>query len=298
MSRFQFVADHQATFEVKRLCQVTGSHGPRSTSGCPRPRPARHARRPMGPCRADRRCARHRQGVRGAADHRRAQRRRRGGRAGQPQARRPGDARASHRRDPAAPTGADHGARPGRPAGPGPARPGLHGRRTEHEVRRGHHLPALRRRAVPLPGHRDRLLLPPPGRLVDRRPHAHRPGRRRPPGGRPRTRVAGRGDLSQRPRRSYVAKDYTALCERLGATRSMGAVATSADNAMAEPFNASLKRETLAGSHGWPDPATARRAVFAWITRYNTRAGTPPATTSASSPPRPPTTQLSTSPED
>jgi transposase InsO family protein len=69
----------------------------------------------------------------------------------------------------------------------------------------------------------------------------------------------------------YVAKDYTALCERLGVTRSMGAVGTSADNAMAESFNATLKRETLAGAHGWPDPATARRAVFAWITRYNTR---------------------------
>ncbi|PVU81405.1 IS3 family transposase [Cellulomonas sp. WB94] len=69
----------------------------------------------------------------------------------------------------------------------------------------------------------------------------------------------------------YVAKDYTALCERLGVTRSMGAVGTSADNAMAESFNASLKRETLAGSHGWPDATTARRVVFAWITRYNTR---------------------------
>ena len=69
----------------------------------------------------------------------------------------------------------------------------------------------------------------------------------------------------------YTSKDYAALCERLGVIRSMGAVGSSADNAMAESFNASLKRETLAGSHGWPDPATARRAVFAWITRYNTR---------------------------
>ena len=69
----------------------------------------------------------------------------------------------------------------------------------------------------------------------------------------------------------YVAKDYAKLCTRLGVTRSMGAVGTSADNAMAESFNATLKRETLAGAHGWPDPATARQAVFAWITRYNTR---------------------------
>ncbi len=69
----------------------------------------------------------------------------------------------------------------------------------------------------------------------------------------------------------YTSKDYATLCERLGVIRSMGAVGSSADNAMAESFNATLKRETLAGAHGWPDPATARRSVFAWITRYNTR---------------------------
>jgi len=69
----------------------------------------------------------------------------------------------------------------------------------------------------------------------------------------------------------YVAKDYATLCHRLGVTRSMGKVGTSVDNAMAESFNATLKRETLAGAHGWTDPATARRAVFAWIARYNTR---------------------------
>jgi transposase InsO family protein len=40
---------------------------------------------------------------------------------------------------------------------------------------------------------------------------------------------------------------------------------------MAESFNATLKRETLQGAHGWADAAQARRAVFAWITRYNTR---------------------------
>ena len=51
----------------------------------------------------------------------------------------------------------------------------------------------------------------------------------------------------------------------------MGKVGTSADNAMAESFNASLKRETLAGAHGWPDADHARREVFAWIVRYNTR---------------------------
>ncbi|PRX42916.1 integrase-like protein [Nonomuraea fuscirosea] len=46
-------------------------------------------------------------------------------------------------------------------------------------------------------------------------------------------------------------------------------VGTSADNAAAESFNASLKRETLKGAPGWPDARTARLAVFGWITRYN-----------------------------
>ena len=51
----------------------------------------------------------------------------------------------------------------------------------------------------------------------------------------------------------------------------MGAVGSSADNALAESFNATLKRETLAGAASWSTPAEARRAVFGWITRYNTR---------------------------
>ena len=51
----------------------------------------------------------------------------------------------------------------------------------------------------------------------------------------------------------------------------MGAVGTSADNALAESFNATLKRELLQGAHAWPDQATCRREVFRWVNRYNTR---------------------------
>ena len=51
----------------------------------------------------------------------------------------------------------------------------------------------------------------------------------------------------------------------------MGAVGTSADNAARESFHASLKRETLQGSHDYGDATTGRRTVFAWLTRYNTR---------------------------
>ena len=69
----------------------------------------------------------------------------------------------------------------------------------------------------------------------------------------------------------YTSKTFAELSAKLGVTQSMGAVGTSADNALAESFNASLKRETLQGGHAWPDPATCRREVFRWVTRYNTR---------------------------
>jgi transposase InsO family protein len=69
----------------------------------------------------------------------------------------------------------------------------------------------------------------------------------------------------------YTSKAVAALCDQLGVTQSMGAVGTSADNALAESFIASLKRETLRGASGWPDAASCRREVFRWVTRYNTR---------------------------
>jgi transposase InsO family protein len=69
----------------------------------------------------------------------------------------------------------------------------------------------------------------------------------------------------------YTSKDVADLCRQLKVRLSMGAVGSSADNALAESFNATLKRETLAGSPSWPDQATCRRAIFRWATRYNTR---------------------------
>jgi len=69
----------------------------------------------------------------------------------------------------------------------------------------------------------------------------------------------------------YTSKDFAKLCARLGVTQSMGAVGTSADNAMAESFNATLKRELLQGASSWPDELTCRREIFHWATRYNTR---------------------------
>ena len=69
----------------------------------------------------------------------------------------------------------------------------------------------------------------------------------------------------------YTSKDYAKLCTNLGVTQSMGAVGTSADNALAESFNATLKREVLQDAACWADELTCRRQVFKWLVRYNTR---------------------------
>jgi transposase InsO family protein len=77
----------------------------------------------------------------------------------------------------------------------------------------------------------------------------------------------------QRPveRSQYTSKAFAELCAQLGVIQSMGAVGTSADNALAEAFNATLKRELLQGASAWPDELTCRRELFRWATRYNTR---------------------------
>ena len=69
----------------------------------------------------------------------------------------------------------------------------------------------------------------------------------------------------------YCSKAYAEVCESFGVLQSMGGIGTSADNALAESFNASYKRETLAGAAAFPDVAAARRETFRWVNRYNTR---------------------------
>ena len=51
----------------------------------------------------------------------------------------------------------------------------------------------------------------------------------------------------------------------------MGAVGTSADNALAESFNATLKREVLRDRKVFDNPIICRQEVFRWCMRYNTR---------------------------
>ena len=69
----------------------------------------------------------------------------------------------------------------------------------------------------------------------------------------------------------YTSDQYRRLCVRFGVTQSMGAIGTSADNSLAEPFNASLKREVLQDESVFTSQLACRQDVFRWCTRYNTK---------------------------
>ncbi|MFI2071869.1 integrase core domain-containing protein [Streptomyces mirabilis] len=72
-------------------------------------------------------------------------------------------------------------------------------------------------------------------------------------------------------RAQYGSKAFADACHRAGIRRSMGAVGTSADNAAAESFFASPKREILPDRRSWPTEPAARLAVFRWLGFYNHR---------------------------
>ncbi|MCX4967261.1 IS3 family transposase [Streptomyces sp. NBC_00654] len=69
----------------------------------------------------------------------------------------------------------------------------------------------------------------------------------------------------------YTSREFAEACRSAGVRQSMSAVGSSADNALAESFNATFKRETLKGQRGWPSEREARLDAFRWLTRYNTR---------------------------
>jgi transposase InsO family protein len=69
----------------------------------------------------------------------------------------------------------------------------------------------------------------------------------------------------------YVSRAFAQACREAGVIQSMGAVGSSADNAAAESLNAAFKRETLQGARWWDTPHEARLAAFGWLHRYNTR---------------------------
>jgi transposase InsO family protein len=68
----------------------------------------------------------------------------------------------------------------------------------------------------------------------------------------------------------YTSKTFAAACAGVGVRQSMSKVGSSADNALAESFNATFKRETLQGRRAFTDEREARLASFRWLHRYNT----------------------------
>lgn len=69
----------------------------------------------------------------------------------------------------------------------------------------------------------------------------------------------------------YTSRAFADACRQAGVRQSMSAVGSSADNALAESFNATFKRETLQGRKHWPNEHQARLDAFGWLHRYNTR---------------------------
>ncbi|WP_158647601.1 IS3 family transposase [Actinoplanes sp. ATCC 53533] len=68
----------------------------------------------------------------------------------------------------------------------------------------------------------------------------------------------------------YTSRAFAEACAQAGVRQSMSKVGSSADNALAESFNATFKRETLQGRRAFTDEREARLTSFRWLHRYNT----------------------------
>jgi transposase InsO family protein len=68
----------------------------------------------------------------------------------------------------------------------------------------------------------------------------------------------------------YTSERFAKACATYGIRRSMGAVGSSTDNAVAEAWFAALKRELPYGAR-WATPQRARLDVFGWISFYNNK---------------------------
>jgi transposase InsO family protein len=66
----------------------------------------------------------------------------------------------------------------------------------------------------------------------------------------------------------YTADAFKRACRSLRIAQSMGTVGDSYDNAMAESFFSSFKREVVDGEH-FASRAEARRETFSWLNWYN-----------------------------
>lgn len=69
----------------------------------------------------------------------------------------------------------------------------------------------------------------------------------------------------------YTSRAFADACRQAGVRQSMSAIGSSADNALAESFNSTFKRETLQGRKSWSSKREARLDAFRWVHRYNTR---------------------------
>ncbi|CAM04349.1 IS629 ORF2 [Saccharopolyspora erythraea NRRL 2338] len=66
----------------------------------------------------------------------------------------------------------------------------------------------------------------------------------------------------------YLSIRYGQRLAEVGVTASVGSVADSYDNAMAEALNGTFKAE-LIERRSWPNPAAVQRAVLQWVGWYN-----------------------------
>lgn len=75
----------------------------------------------------------------------------------------------------------------------------------------------------------------------------------------------------QRPveSRQYLSIRYTERLSDVGASASVGSVADSYDNAMAEALNGTFKAELIDMQGPWRDVDQVERAIFQWVAWYN-----------------------------
>jgi transposase InsO family protein len=68
----------------------------------------------------------------------------------------------------------------------------------------------------------------------------------------------------------YTYRAFAAACHPAGVRQSMSPIGSSADNAAAESFNATFKRETLPGRRAFTSEHEALLTALRWLHRYNT----------------------------
>jgi putative transposase len=122
-----------------------------------------------------------------------------------------------------------------------------------------------------LPGDGDRRLVPESGGRGGERSYARKPGARRDAEGDPPSPPGdGSAYYAHRSRQSYTGHAFRDLCLTNGILPSVGHTGICFDNAAAESFNATLKKE-LINLHGWSGPRAVKQAIFEYIEVYYSR---------------------------